>query len=161
MIVVELDGDPVAKGRPRFTSKGGPHTYTPAKTAAYEQALGYMALQAMRGKKPLDGPLRVRVTAYLRVPKSWSIKERQAALVGTIRPTSKPDYDNILKIGCDALNKIVWHDDAQIVWAEAFKLYSTRPRLRIEIIPLTANPALIDYGPLFDKATVDSITDSR
>jgi Holliday junction resolvase RusA-like endonuclease len=137
MIVVELDGDPVPKGRPRFTSKGGPHTYTPAKTAAYEQALGYMALQAMRGKKPLSEALRVSVTAYMGIPKSWSRADRVAAMRGAIRPAGKPDIDNFLKAGLDALNKIVFLDDAQVISAEVHKIYSDRPRLRIEIYTLT------------------------
>jgi Holliday junction resolvase RusA-like endonuclease len=135
MIVIELEGAPLGKGRPRFTSWGGPkHAYTPARTAAYEQALGYMALQAMRGKKPLTEAVRVVVTASMPIPKSWPPSKRKGALVGAIRPTGKPDCDNILKM-LDALNKIVWLDDAQVVSAEIHKIYSSRPRLVIEVHP--------------------------
>jgi Holliday junction resolvase RusA-like endonuclease len=133
MITIELEGVPLGKGRPRFTSWGGSkYAYTPVRTAAYEQALGYMALQAMRGKKPLTEAVRVVVRAFMPIPKSWPLSERKRAIVNAIRPTGKPDCDNILKM-LDALNKIVWLDDAQIVSAEIHKIYSSRPHLVIEV----------------------------
>ena len=89
----------------------------------------------MRGKQPLQGPLAVNVTALMPVPASWSNKKRDAALAGTIRPTGRPDCDNIFKV-VDALNKIVWLDDAQIVEARAVKFYSESPALRIEVQPV-------------------------
>jgi Holliday junction resolvase RusA-like endonuclease len=66
------------------------------------------------------------------VPESWSRRDHELALVGGIRPTSKPDDDNYLKIR-DALNGIVWNDDAQCVDSRVLKFYSKRPALRIEI----------------------------
>ena len=66
------------------------------------------------------------------VPPSWTRKRRDDALAGVIRPTGKPDYDNIGKV-VDALNGIVWVDDSQIVDARIRKLYDERARLVIEV----------------------------
>ena len=47
-----VPGKPTGKGRPRFTSKGGqPRTYTPEKTANYENYVKVMALQALKNVK--------------------------------------------------------------------------------------------------------------
>jgi hypothetical protein len=58
-----------------------------------------------------------------------------AAIGQEHRPTTKPDADNVAKL-LDALNKIVWADDAQIVALHVFKHYSDRPRIEIAITPL-------------------------
>ena len=54
-------------------------------------------------------------------------------MTGAIRPTVKPDWDNIGKIVADALNKIAYYDDAQIVDSQTRKFYSDRPRVEILI----------------------------
>lgn len=138
MIVVVLPGDPIGKGRPRFRvvkPRSGPSfasVYTDAKTKAYEKALGWQAKIAMRGKSPMAGPLKAVVTASFGVPVSWSNKKRDAALAGTVRPTGKPDIDNVFKT-IDAFNGIVFEDDSQVVEVAVTKIYAEVPSLRIEI----------------------------
>lgn len=139
MIIVELPGEPVAKGRPRFravTARDGRsfvNAYTPAKTRAYERALAMTAKAVMRSRQPLEGPLQVTVTASLGVPPSWPTKKRDAALSGVLRPISRPDGDNYQKLAWDALNSLIWVDDSQIVDAQVVKFYSETPSLRIEV----------------------------
>ena len=58
----------------------------------------------------------------LRVP----AEAREAALAGLIHPTKKPDWDNFAK-AVDALNMIVWVDDAQIVDGRVKKIYHEAP----------------------------------
>jgi Holliday junction resolvase RusA-like endonuclease len=130
-IVIELEGVPIGKGRPRF---GRGRTYTPAKTRSFETALGFAARRVMGARLPLSGPLDVSVTAFFPVPASWSAKQRERALGGLIRPTAKPDNDNILKT-IDALNKVVFGDDAQAVDTHVRKFYAAHPLLRIEVRP--------------------------
>lgn len=129
-IVVELAGEPVAKGRPKF---GRGHAYTPQRTRNYETDLQWRAKQAMRGRMMLEGALKVDVLAAFPVPRSWSKIKQARALAGILRPTGRPDADNVLKSAGDALNGIVWRDDSQIVSATITKRYSDRPRLRIEV----------------------------
>lgn len=130
-IVVEVE--PKGKGRPRFTRTG--HAYTPARTREYEELIAARALEAMQGRQPIpkDVPLRVTIVAVFGVPVSWTKKKRLAALQGVLRHTRKPDYDNVGKAVCDALNGIVFEDDCQIVSGEVEKVYGPEPMLKIFI----------------------------
>lgn len=135
---IELEGEPRGKGRPRFTRQG--HAYTDEATRTYEEALKLKGRAAMRGRDPLTGPLAVTVLAVFGVPASWSKKKRAAALAGTERPTVKPDGDNCLKM-LDALNEVVFVDDAQIVRAVVDKIYGDRPRLVVDVyLPSGGSP---------------------
>lgn len=136
-IRIELSGEPKGKGRPRFVRSTG-HAFTPAKTRSYESHLRLAAQDAMGNRTPLEGPLCVYVYADMPIPKSWSKARRAKAELKLERPTKKPDADNLLKV-LDALNEVVWKDDAQIVDCTLRKHYSTRPALTIvvrEIDPL-------------------------
>lgn len=130
-IIVELVGEPKGKGRPRFSRASG-HAFTPAATRSYEGALRFAAQQAMAGRPPVDGPLRTTMIATFPIPASWSKKKTAAALAQQVYPTKKPDADNLLKC-LDALNEVVFRDDAQIIDARIFKEYGERPCLRIEV----------------------------
>lgn len=130
-IIVELAGEPQGVARPRFVRATG-IAFTPATTRQYQSALRLAAQAAMNGKPPLEGPVQVRVHALFPVPASWSQKRRAAALAGTLRPTVKPDADNIVK-QLDSFNQVVFVDDKQIVDAHVVKRYSERPALRIEV----------------------------
>lgn len=140
MIHIVVNGAPVGKGRPRFFIRRNPGrgkvlgAETPTKTLNYEAILSMRGAEAMAGRHPLDGPLEVIVTAFMPIAASWSKKKTAAALEGSIRP-GKPDADNLLKV-LDALNGIVWRDDAQIAEARISKLYDTDPRLEIEVLAL-------------------------
>jgi Holliday junction resolvase RusA-like endonuclease len=140
-IRIELPGVPLGKGRPRgrivMPRNKAPFIsfYTPAASAAYETALKWVGRVAMRSRKPFTGALQVAVTAHMPVPESWSETKRGKALAGEIRPSVKPDADNILKM-LDGLNTVVWVDDAQIVDARILKIYSAAPKLVIEVTEL-------------------------
>lgn len=144
-IRIRLDGPPRGKGRPRFRNirtKDGRafvSTYTDSKTVSYETALAMQATLAMAGQSPLSGALRVSVFAGMPIPKSWSHSKRRSAVEGRILPTVKPDVDNTLKL-LDALNKIVWIDDNQIVNAEISKRYAEQPYLLVVVRPLESIP---------------------
>jgi Holliday junction resolvase RusA-like endonuclease len=129
--IIELAGNPMGKGRPRFSRASG-RAYTPEKTRNFETNLRLAAQDVMAGRAPIEGAVSVRVEAYFPVPQSWSVKKRSAALLGVTRPTSRPDWENIAKM-LDAFNEIVWRDDAQVVEGFIAKYYSDRPRLRIEV----------------------------
>lgn len=126
--------EPMGKGRPQFSTYGGRITArTPQRTVAYEN-LVKMEYKAQAGLQfPDDAMLSVRIFAYLSIPKSVSKKKRTAMLEGLIRPTKKPDHDNIGKIVCDALNGIAYRDDAQIVDSLVRKFYSDKPCVLVEI----------------------------
>lgn len=136
MIEIVLPGEPVPKGRPRFSRATG-HTYTPERTANYEALIRLAAGEQMRGEPPLSGAMAITVDVYLAISASWSKKRQAAARAGTERPVKRPDADNFLKGALDACNMIVWNDDAQVVDARVTKHYSDRPRLEIRVQPIT------------------------
>ena len=132
-----VQGAPQGKARPRVTRHG---TYTPEKTKAYEQAvqLAYM-MQAQGCTFPADAALMVVIDAYYPIPKSTSKVKRERMLGGRIRPTVKPDADNVAKAICDALNGEAWHDDAQICNRFVRKWYDDEPRCYVQIRTVNAD----------------------
>ena len=127
-----VPGEPVAKGRPRFTKSG--HAYTPKKTASYENLVRLMYAEKYKGLSFRDdAQLICVIKAYMSVPKSKPKKYKADALSDRIRPTKRPDTDNIIKIVQDALNGVAYHDDAQIVCSRCDKYFSDNPRLEVTI----------------------------
>ena len=117
-----------------FPRSGKPfvHEYPNPESAAWEKAIGQLAAIHMRGRPPTTRPVALLVHVFKPVPESWSARDYNAALGAAVLPTEKPDWDNYGKI-TDALNSIVWVDDAQVVDGRVIKRYSTHPALRIEV----------------------------
>jgi Holliday junction resolvase RusA-like endonuclease len=86
-----------------------------------------------------EGALDLRIRAFFGVPKSDSLKTAHKKLTNAIRPTKKPDMDNIMKIVADALNGVAFHDDSQIVDCMVRKFYSDNPRVEITVQNLEEN----------------------
>lgn len=118
-------GEPRGKERPKFSTVCGHVTArTPENTVLYENLVKteYRIQSGVRFAD--DAMLSVRIFAFLSVPRSASQKKHLAMIDRLIRPTRKPDFDNIGKIICD---------DAQIVDALVRKFYSDIPRVIVEI----------------------------
>lgn len=130
-----VPGNPFGKQRPKFSRVGNyVRTYTPDKTVNYETMIKWYYQQAAQGYMfPDDAMLDVRIFAFYEIPKSASKKKQKQMLEKIIRPTKKPDFDNIGKIVCDSLNQIAYHDDAAIVDAQVRKFYSNTPRVEVII----------------------------
>lgn len=134
------------KGRPRAmirSRRGGQQfvqVYTDSDTVSAESMVRKFAAQAMDGNRPFDGPLILDVTISLNRPASWS-KRRRAE---TFHATGRPDLDNIVKLIGDALNGIVWGDDAQLCEVRVRRIYND----------LVGESALIRcYQPALEQAT--------
>ena len=132
-------GEPVAQGRPRFSTQGGfARAYDPAKSRDYKAYIRLAAAEQVSASGALCGALSLSVRVYRGIPKSLSKSKREAAERGELRPTTKPDLDNYVKGIKDALKTICWQDDSQIVaYHEPFgKYYSDTPRIEVEVKPL-------------------------
>jgi Holliday junction resolvase RusA-like endonuclease len=127
---ITIPGVARGKGRGRATRHGT--IYTPEKTVNAEAWVKTCAYEQV-GQPMLKTALSVCVHINVEVPKSWPQKKRDAALDGTIRPTGRPDLDNCIKLLMDALNMLVWLDDAQVVRLVASKSYATAPQTVVEI----------------------------
>ena len=129
-----VTGKPVGKGRPRASTRGGfVRMYTDAKTLGYEAAIADEAARAMSGAEPFETPMQMQVSCYYPIPKSWPKKIKQEAIDEERFPNVKPDLDNVVKAILDALNGVVYRDDAQVINLVATKRYSTDPRVEVYI----------------------------
>ena len=130
--------DPLPKERPRtkvVTPKGKKpfaQIYTPKTTAEYEKKIAD-AWKTKNGLIPYEGAVIVRIVLGLPVPKSVSKKRRADMLAGKIRPTSKPDVDNLGKSVLDALNGLAYKDDGQITSLHVRKIYMDPPKVMIKV----------------------------
>ena len=133
LVEFEIPGKPGSKGRPRFTRNGKP--YTPDKTTDFENLVRLFYKLHTPGVK-LDGAIKASIVAVFPVPKSDTKKVRAQKLEGTIRPTTKPDCDNIAKIILDSLNHIAYDDDSQVVSLEVQKTYGEEPKTIVTLLEL-------------------------
>lgn len=122
-------GEPVAKGRPRFS---GYHAYTPKKTRDYEKLVRDSYTQQC-GENFLEGQIRANIVCYFPIPKSTSKKNRQLMETGQIKHTKRSDCDNLAKTILDALNGLAYKDDCQVCELHVEKLYSSEPRTFVEL----------------------------
>lgn len=132
-----IPGEVRGKGRPRATKMGANvRLYTDDKTAAYENKVAMFGSQAMAGRPPIDGPVRLTLVAIVPIPPSWPKKKQADALAGRVWPTGKPDLDNCLKAICDGLNGVCFADDKQIVRSDQEKRYGPEARAYIAVAAL-------------------------
>lgn len=140
-IVLEPKGQMRARGR-AFLNGGKPIAGKPRKDVKQqtEEEKLLALLYEYRPAYPLEGPLMLGVKAYLPMTKTdtkgkkgerWRVE----ALAGRIRPTKKPDLDNILKHLKDVLKGVFWRDDVQVVeyLPGTGKYYGDPARWEIEI----------------------------
>lgn len=122
-----VPGEPFGKQRPKF---GRGRTYTPSETKAHEDHIRWL-YRAAHG--PFFQRPEIHITACFAPPKTATKKAREAMLAGEIRPAVKPDWDNIGKLICDALNGFAYQDDKNVVKATVVKVYAERPRVEVRI----------------------------
>lgn len=134
-------GEPKGKARARAVPKiiykdGTPravvHMVTPNDTRYAEKRVR----EAFRDKHPRHkawtGPVMINFTAIFAVPKSFNRELKAAAQRGELYAIKKPDKDNIEKLIIDALNRIAWADDSQVMGG-GIKLYGHPPRIDVSI----------------------------
>jgi Holliday junction resolvase RusA-like endonuclease len=128
-------GEPKGKQRARTFNKNGiTRTVTPQQTVDYETSVIISYTNAIKQiKETSNDPIYMDIKAYYYIPKNTSEKKRKEMLTGRIRPVKKPDADNVIKIIADALNKIAYKDDSQIVSLTFEKYYDEIPRVEVAI----------------------------
>lgn len=88
------------------------------------------------GQLMLEGPLRVDLSINVSVPASWSKKKHAQAMDGERWATGRPDVDNVSKLALDALNGILWKDDAQVCCLSVVRQYAAAPAIIMTVTPL-------------------------
>lgn len=131
-------GVPQPKGSSRaFVPKGWKRpiiTSANPKAKGWQQLVAEAASAAIRRTKVfqvLDGPVLLTATFYLPRPKS--IRDK------SVPHLTKPDTDKLLRSTADALSKVVWRDDAQVIEMRAKKFYARpgeSPRAEVSVTHL-------------------------
>jgi len=130
-IIFEIMGEPVAQGRPRAgkTFSGQTVLYDPLKSRDFKQYVKLVASQHAP-KELIKDPIYLFIDVYRPTPKALQTKPKQALIEsGELRPITKPDVDNYVKGVKDGLNKVIWHDDSQVIELTVRKFYSLSPRV--------------------------------
>ena len=100
------------------------------KAKAWQGIIAAEARKAMGSEPPLSGPLRMCLVFYLDRPRSH-YKTGKKGMEFTEKlakgapeyPIYKPDTTKLVRCFEDAMTGIVYEDDTQIVWQEAWKRY--------------------------------------
>jgi len=150
IITISISGQPVAKGRPQFVKATG-IAITPKKTRAWEKDARQVARMQMSGRKPIEGPVQLTVIAFFVPSMSWPTWKQEAALNGQVVHTAKPDLDNLVKAAKDAMNGIVWLDDAQVASSSERKCYGDRPGVVITAQKLDLLPSQVKTRAAFTQ----------
>ncbi|MER1958824.1 MAG: RusA family crossover junction endodeoxyribonuclease [Solibacillus sp.] len=134
MIQFTIPGAVQAQERPRFSRAGkGVKTHDAPKSRSYKEVVKLVAWEN-KPQEPILEPIRLEVDVYLMPPKNLHTKPKQALIAsGELRPTKKPDLDNLVKGIKDGCTQIIWHDDAQIVEMVVRKYYSMQPRAEVKV----------------------------
>lgn len=137
MIQFIIPGAVQAQERPRFSRQGNfVRTHDAPKSRAYKDLVKLTAWQH-RPQTPLEGPLKLEIDVYIQPPKKYQTKPKLALIeTGELRPTTKPDVDNLAKGIKDGMSKIIWLDDAQVVEMTVRKFYDMQPRAEVKVITL-------------------------
>jgi Holliday junction resolvase RusA-like endonuclease len=120
---VEIQGDPVATARVRFSKQGV--AYKPSKTRLAMNRRITLIQKQMR----LDGistsnlPIRVTIQFIHKRPKRLLAKKYDQSKL--FLKTTKPDVDNLVKMMLDsATQALLWADDNQICQLEVGDFYA-------------------------------------
>jgi Holliday junction resolvase RusA-like endonuclease len=132
-ITVIVAGEPVPFARMRIGNRG--HHFVPSAQRNFAAAVQIEAANTMRELQTtmFDEAVTLELLAELPIPQSWSKKKQHRALVGQLRPTGRPDLDNLYKLVADAFNQIVFRDDSQVVSLRLRKRYGNEPKLVVTV----------------------------
>ena len=103
-VLFTVEGEPIVKGRPRFTRSG--HAYTPKATKDAEARVGD-AYQA----EMFTGNIGVELHFF------------QGS-------RARKDIDNMVKLVLDGLNGVAWPDDLAVSVCLARRVYTTKEKAR-------------------------------
>lgn len=144
LIRFTISGEPVGKGRPRFSTRNGyVRTHTPKETTAYENKVIMSYRQEHEEMVFANNEMiHAEIDAYFLIPKARYRFHKKTnttdldklgleMLENKVRPTKKPDCDNIAKIVLDALNGIAYYDDSQVVSLVVRKHYAETTHVKV------------------------------
>ena len=129
-----VHGLPVAQGSKKVIQNKG-RTFlvesSKEKLVPWRQEIAQLAHNEMMGDSPWSRGVSVRLMFFLPRPKAHfgtGRNEHQLKESAPVAPHVKPDIDKLTRAVLDALSGVVFHDDAQVVFLQATKMYSEDSR---------------------------------
>ncbi len=116
---IRIPGDPVGKGRPRFSRSG--FARTPEKTRKWEARAAYIARAAWSGPM-LEGAICATIEVVHKRPKRLHRRKDPAERLPN--HTAQTDLDNCIKAALDALQGICFRNDNQVFQIVARQWYA-------------------------------------
>ena len=152
-----IPGEPIAKARPRFFSKGGRKLAYNSQAELESTTKVYLKRGALESKIALylESDViaySVDLKFYCRPPPG---KDANLKLWGIIPHILRFDVDNAIKYYLDCGNGILWHDDRQIDKITASKHYSTNPRTEIDIMAKKIEEPMDDVAKIMKAFNPD------
>ncbi len=135
MLSFVVEHRPIGKGRPRFVkTRQGMRAVTPKPTRDFEEVVADAALVALKAaglKAPAtpNGPVSISLRAVHRRPSRPDADHPCRQTDERVRAPGgggRPDLDNVIKAVLDALNGVLWRDDAQVVQIMAEGWFAAR-----------------------------------
>lgn len=122
---------PISSARPRLGKFG--NFYVPKGAINKKIIQNLVKLQLPANFKIINSPIRIQIHYYFPILKSSSRIIQLLCESKIIKPTKKPDIDNLEKAYLDAFTKFIWDDDICVIETINRKFYSSEPRVEITI----------------------------
>lgn len=135
---ITLNIEPKPQSRPRFARRGrGVMTYEDKDMKIWRRKCSDMIAEECLLERLIDGPIRLSATFYISPPQyvAKAKKNQQRLKEEDIEVSKKPDLDNYVKALLDSVSdsRLIWKDDGQVAEIYAKKVYSTNPRIELEV----------------------------
>ena len=121
-----------------FRCGGGIRSYQPEKVTNFKRGIRISALNGLPPDfRPFDVPLKLEVDFVFAPLRSMRKRDLAKIAAGEIvwKP-SRPDIDNLSKAMFDALNGVLWKDDALIIDYHARKIFGASEMIMLSAFPL-------------------------
>jgi Holliday junction resolvase RusA-like endonuclease len=149
-IVVPGEIVPWKRAQKRRNKDGSFTVFTDPRVDGYLSVVRHEAKLVMGTDPPLECALELSAIGVWLPPKGWSNIKRKRALAGMIPKITRPDVSNMIKGAEDAIRKIVYRDDAQVVsYGRCAKIYGDRPRLEIRLTVVERVAQSLPVTPTF------------
>jgi Holliday junction resolvase RusA-like endonuclease len=119
--------------------KGRAHFFTDPKARNAAAAMKIFLAEQKAYMHPRTVPVSVWVNFLVQRP--------QSAPKRVLRPVTRPDIDQYIKLLLDAGNGVLWVDDSQVCHLTVEKAFAPDDRPRIEITVSAAMPMLVTQSP--------------
>lgn len=93
---------------------GEPMRFTDAEAEAGKEHIAWHAKKAWGSRRPVTGPVVIRVVGIFEIPPSWPKAVQRAAREARVMHVADPDLDQLQKQVMDALKGIAFVDDNQV-----------------------------------------------